>query len=202
MASSSENNVPAAAASSSKIRMIVLRSSDGETFELEEAAARMSETVKNMIEDGCAGDVIPLPNVDSATLSKVAQYCKRLAPSAASSPEPNDGGESLSLEVFEAQFMSDVKDDKPRLFELILVIQLSLSDPRFKSQIDRILHHWLIQAANYLAIKELMDLACRTAAGIMKAMSVEEIRDFFNVVNDYTPEDEEKIRGEHRWAFQ
>ncbi|KAG6704772.1 hypothetical protein I3843_07G144300 [Carya illinoinensis] len=52
-------------------RKITLKSSDGETFEVDEAVALESQTIKHMIEDDCADNGIPLPNVTSKILSKV-----------------------------------------------------------------------------------------------------------------------------------
>ncbi|KAA8545430.1 hypothetical protein F0562_020214 [Nyssa sinensis] len=58
-------------------KTIVLKSSDGETFEVEEAVALESQTIKHMIEDNCADTSIPLPNVTSKILAKVIEYCKK-----------------------------------------------------------------------------------------------------------------------------
>ncbi|GMY05434.1 SKP1-like protein 1B [Fagus crenata] len=60
----------------------------------------------------------------------------------------------------------------------------------------------LIMAANYLDIKGLLDLICKTVADMMKGKSVEEIRKMFNIKNDFTPEEEEEVRKENQWAFE
>ncbi|KAL0799843.1 hypothetical protein Bca101_055018 [Brassica carinata] len=64
-------------------KKIILKSSDNESFEVDEAVALKCETIKHMIEDNCTGDGIPLPNVTSATLAKVIEYCKKHAEAAA-----------------------------------------------------------------------------------------------------------------------
>lgn len=58
----------------------------------------------------------------------------------------------------------------------------------------------IILAANYLDIKPLLDLGCRTVAGMMKGKSAEEIRKLFNIKNDFTAEEEAQIRRENEWA--
>ncbi|XP_076929486.1 SKP1-like protein 1A [Bidens hawaiensis] len=88
---------------------IVLKSSDGETFEVEEAVAVESQTIKHMIEDDCADTTIPLPNVTSKILSKVIEYCKRHVHAANNDDE--------DLKAFDAEF---VKVDQATLFDLIL----------------------------------------------------------------------------------
>lgn len=58
----------------------------------------------------------------------------------------------------------------------------------------------LINAANYLDIKFLLDLTCATVASMCKGKSPEEIRATFGIENDFTPEEEKQIREENKWA--
>lgn len=58
----------------------------------------------------------------------------------------------------------------------------------------------ILQAANYLDIKALLDVGCKTVANMIKGKSPEEIRKTFNITNDFTPEEEEQIRRENEWA--
>ena len=58
----------------------------------------------------------------------------------------------------------------------------------------------LILAANYLNIKSLLDLTCKTVADMIKGKTPEEIRAHFNIQNDFTPEEEEEVRRENAWC--
>lgn len=58
----------------------------------------------------------------------------------------------------------------------------------------------LILAANYLDIKSLLDLSCAKVATMIKGKTPEEIRQTFNIVNDFSPEEEEQIREENKWT--
>ncbi len=58
------------------------------------------------------------------------------------------------------------------------------------------------QAANYLNIKNLLDLTCQTVADMIKGKTPEEIRKTFNIKNDFTPEEEDEVRRENQWAFE
>ncbi|XP_073142588.1 SKP1-like protein 1A [Henckelia pumila] len=160
-------------------KLIVLKSSDGETFEVEELVALESQTIKHMIEDNCADTTIPLPNVTSRILAKVIEYCKKHVEAA--SKATADGGMCSDnkvvddeLKAFDTEF---VKVDQGTLFDLIL-------------------------AANYLNIKSLLDLTCQTVADMIKGKTPEEIRKTFNIKNDFTPEEEEEVRRENAWAFE
>ncbi|KAL3514986.1 hypothetical protein ACH5RR_021888 [Cinchona calisaya] len=156
----------------SSSKMIVLKSSDGETFEVEEAVALESQTIKHMIEDNCADTSIPLPNVTSKILAKVIEYCKKHVEAAKLSDGDKTSDEELKS--FDADF---VKVDQGTLFDLIL-------------------------AANYLNIKSLLDLTCQTVADMIKGKTPEEIRKTFNIKNDFTPDEEEEVRRENAWAFE
>ncbi|GJN00634.1 hypothetical protein PR202_ga17830 [Eleusine coracana subsp. coracana] len=147
--------------------MITLKSSDGEDFEVEEAVAMQSQTIKHMIEDDCADNGSPLPNVTATILSKVLEYCKKhVQANKAGSEDAAAAGASSSS----TSNNSDV--DQATLFDLIL-------------------------AANYLDIKGLLDLTCQTVADMIKGKTPEQIRQTFNIKNDFTPEEEAEIRREN-----
>ncbi len=58
----------------------------------------------------------------------------------------------------------------------------------------------LIQAAHYMDIQGLMDLGAAKVATLIKNKTPEEIRQMFHIENDFTPEEEERIREENRWC--
>jgi len=66
--------------------------------------------------------------------------------------------------------------------------------------IDQAILFEVILAANYLDIKSLLDLTCAKVASMIKGKTVEEIRKTFNIVNDFTPEEEAQVREENRWC--
>merc|ERR1712216_439838 len=66
--------------------------------------------------------------------------------------------------------------------------------------VDQELPFELILAANYMDIKPLLDLTCATVASMIKGKTPEEIRKTFNIVNDFTPEEEAQVREENKWC--
>ncbi|KAH0773447.1 hypothetical protein KY290_010584 [Solanum tuberosum] len=58
-------------------KFLTLKTCDGKEFVLDEAIAVRSQTIKNMVEDDCVSNIIPLPNVDSKTMTKVIEYWKK-----------------------------------------------------------------------------------------------------------------------------
>ncbi|KAL2333831.1 hypothetical protein Fmac_015044 [Flemingia macrophylla] len=94
-------------------KKITLKSSDGEAFEVEEAVALESQTIKHMIEDDCADSGIPLPNVTSKILAKVIEYCKKHVEANCNDDKPSED----ELKAWDADF---VKVDQATLFDLIL----------------------------------------------------------------------------------
>jgi S-phase kinase-associated protein 1 len=58
----------------------------------------------------------------------------------------------------------------------------------------------LILASNYLDIKGLLNVTCKSVANMMKGKTPEEIRKTFNITNDFSPEEEEQVRKENEWC--
>lgn len=85
--------------------------------------------------------------------------------------------------------------DQELLFEIILVRVLSTlaaKSRKFRANV--------LQAANYLDIKPLLDVGCKTVANMIKGKTPEEIRKTFNIQCDFTPDEEDQIRRENEWA--
>lgn len=156
---------------------IKLQSSDGETFDVDIAIAKQSGTISTMLEDLGVDeeddDPVPLPNVSAMILKKVITWCKHHKDDPPK-PEDEENMEKRTddIDSWDQDFL---KVDQGTLFELIL-------------------------AANYLDIKGLLDVTCKTVANMIKGKKAEEIRKTFNIKNDFTPEEEEQIRKENEWC--
>jgi S-phase kinase-associated protein 1 len=160
-----------------KMPTIKLQSSDGEIFEVDVDIAKQSVIIKTMLEDlgmdESEDEPVPLPNVNAAILKKVIQWASFHKDDPAA-PEDDENKEKRTDDIssWDTEFL---KVDQGTLFELIL-------------------------AANYLDIKGLLDVTCKTVANMIKGKTPEEIRKTFNIKNDFTPAEEEQVRKENEWC--
>lgn len=60
----------------------------------------------------------------------------------------------------------------------------------------------MIPVANYLEIKDLLDVLNQAVADRIENKSVEYVRGFFGIDNDFTAEEEAVLRREHAWAYE
>ncbi|CAM9271326.1 unnamed protein product [Ectocarpus fasciculatus] len=159
-------------------RSVHLVSQEGESFDIKVSVAKMSNLVKTMIdedaeEDGDAQE-IPLPNVKASVLSKVIEFCAHYKEDPMNEIEKPLKSANMH-DVVQEWYAKFVEVQQETLFELIL-------------------------AANYMDIKPLLDLTCATVASMIKGKTAEEIRKTFNIVNDFTPEEEAQVREENKWC--
>jgi len=156
---------------------IKLQSSDGEVFDIDVEIAKQSITIKTMLDDlgmdEGEEEIVPLPNVNAAIMRKVVQWCTyhKDDPPA---PDDDDNKEKRTDDIssWDADFL---KVDQGTLFELIL-------------------------AANYLDIKGLLDVTCKTVANMITGKQPEEVRKTFNIKNDFTPTEEDQVRRDNEWC--
>jgi len=59
----------------------------------------------------------------------------------------------------------------------------------------------LLTAANFMGIKELLDLSCLKVTFQLTGKSADEIRDILRLP-ELTPEEESQARQEHKWIFE
>jgi S-phase kinase-associated protein 1 len=117
---------------------------------------------------------IPLPNVKSTILAKVIEFCRHYKEEPMTEIEKPLKSANMS-EVVQEYYSEFTAVEQETLFELIL-------------------------AANYMDIKPLLDLTCATVASMIKGKTPEEIRKIFNIVNDFTPEEEAQVREDNKWC--
>ncbi|KAI1126519.1 E3 ubiquitin ligase complex SCF subunit scon-3 [Nemania abortiva] len=156
---------------------ILLQSNDNHVIDVEKAVIERSVLIKNMMEDlgeAAVGQIVPIPNVTEPVLRKVIEWCEhhRHDPPSTNDDETDNRKKTTDIDEWDQKFM---QVDQEMLFEIIL-------------------------ASNYLDIKPLLDVGCKTVANMIKGKSPEEIRKTFNITNDFTPEEEEQIRRENEWA--
>ncbi|XP_065193475.1 S-phase kinase-associated protein 1-like [Sycon ciliatum] len=156
--------------------ILKLVSNDGEVFDVEVKVACQSKVLKAMLQD--TGDIadddepVPLPPVNGATLRKVIEWCTHYQnENLVEGEDLLDENERINIDSWDEEFL---KVDQGILVELI-------------------------NAANYLDIKGLLDAAVKTVANMIKGKTTEEIRKTFNMVGDFSSDEEEEIRKEKAW---
>lgn len=151
---------------------IILLSSDNKEIKVEKQIIEKSILIKNMIEDIEDDEsAIPIPNVNENILQKVIEWCKYYK------------DDLINTEYEEINKNSDVNEWYKNFFDL-----------------DQDMLFDIILAANYLDIKQLLTTGCKIVANMIKGKSAEEIRKTFNITNDFTQQEEAKIKKENEWA--
>ncbi|CUM64002.1 uncharacterized protein PRCAT00001590001 [Priceomyces carsonii] len=156
---------------------VIIISADDEKFTVEPKIAEKSVLIKHMINDlnpdGLQEDFeIPTPNVRANVLSKVLEWCEHHKNTIFPDDDDEDARKSAPVDEWDKNFL---KVDQEMLYEIIL-------------------------AANYLNIRPLLDSGCKIVAEMIRGKSPEELRRTFNIVNDFSPEEEAAIRRENEWA--
>jgi len=147
-----------------KLSEVRLLCSDGEEVEIDLDIAEKSVLIKGLIDDSGTEEQIPLPNVKRPILEKVITFCQHLKDHAP--PEIEKPLKSVDMaSVVDAWYADYINLEQEVLFELIM-------------------------ASNYLDIKPLLELSCSKVASLIKNKSIQEIRKFFNIENDFSPEEE------------
>ena len=69
-------------------------------------------------------------------------------------------------------------------------------------KVDQMTLFSIICAANYLNIKTLLTLTCKTVAGMIRGKGVDELRAYFGAADDLTEEEKEAIEKENLWLIK
>lgn len=145
-------------------KTITLISSDGQKLSIDEKSCAKSNLLKDLIMDYTAETDIPLPDIKGDVLKKVVEYLVHYKDT-----EPKE-----ILKPLPSPNLLDVTDEW---------------DVTYINSVDLDSNFDIINAANYMDIKPLLDLSCAKIASLMKGKSAEEIRTMFNIECDLTEEE-------------
>ena len=157
---------------------ITLISSDGVEITVERGIVECSILIKDMLSDlGDPDEPIPIPDTKESVLRKVLEWCAHHQndPAPTAPTAPTTEGRTRITDIGEW-------------------------DQIFMEQLDSDMLYHIIIAANFLDIKLLLEIGCKTVADMIKGKSPEEIRRVWDLQKDFTPEEEAQIRRENEWA--
>ncbi|KAF3442229.1 hypothetical protein FNV43_RR16145 [Rhamnella rubrinervis] len=162
-------------------KKISMRTSDNKVVEVDKDVAMEFITVKSFYEDNESSSedttTMPVENVHSSILEKVIDYCKKHLELGAKARNGDAPAAKEELEEFDRSFVKDNIENGLTMRGLLL-------------------------AANYLDAKELLEFLIGEVANHIKNKSPEYLRRYFNIINDFTDEEEQKLRSDHAWAFE
>jgi len=166
------------AATEASSQPMVMLSSDGKEFKTDRKVVEMFKVVKDMLETLTGDDPntpIPANNVRGVILEKIIEWAEH------HKDDPDTSDE-------EEQYKDRRTDDIPKW------------DQEFLEKMTKEQIYETLQACNYLDLKPLLEICCKTICNWMKGKSVEEVRTMFGIESDYTPEEEEKMKKDNAWA--
>lgn len=155
--------------------IVLLVSETGETHNLNKRVATLSNLVKHHISDFSVNEPVPLPEIANDTLILVVKFLNSQNPERLHEVEYPIKGDNLKDIIGEAS-------------EEVVNEHLSL-----EQLID------LINAANYMDIKVLMEAGCAAMAFRFEGKDEKDIFSAFQITSDITPFERQKILDENKW---
>ncbi|KAG8808605.1 hypothetical protein FRC17_003870, partial [Serendipita sp. 399] len=122
------------------------------------------------------GEDVQIPEASADVYLKIEEWCKHHLDGPPQTPKVVTSvkdGSSFDIDPWNQEFMTSLSQEE--LFEMMIAAQA-----------------WEIQP--------LLDLAAKTIATMLKGKSAQQIRDLFDIENDFTPEEEAAIKKEHEWT--
>lgn len=165
---------------------VTIVSEDGQPFSVRRAVFKQIGIYRGLADDDCLDPAMPFPihAVTGNILAKVIAYLDAVVDD--HPPEDGDGEDD---------------DDDMMLMSSIEEIQ-SPRDRAFFAALDLPTLVELTKAANYLHCPRLLEQCCRAVAGHMRGLTTEQLREKFNIDNDFGAEEEERLRKETAWCFE
>ena len=153
------------------VEVLKLVGNDGGEQLINKDAVKLSSQLRKLLDDLDTSAPIPVEAADSATLAKIVSYLTFHH----ENPLPSTS-QSDSFKTIESWDKTYLEENENTLSAII-------------------------EAADFLQIEDLLLLSSWYIGNKIKTMTVDEIREKFNLQNDLTPEEIEEIKKEDEEAF-
>jgi len=146
-------------------------SNDNQVFEIDQGVVEQSSTIKTLSELMEINDVpIPLPNVKASILEPIIEFCNHHKNDPKPEPIDEDEDDDPNKDIYEPKRSDDISEWDQTFIARFTVAEGTLFD--------------VIMAANYLGIKTLLAVGCKTIANMVRGKSSTEVREMFNISYD------------------
>ena len=161
-----------------KKQEVTLVTTDGEKTVVDFQVIKICKLIERMMdevdEDDDAED-IPLKDVKKETLAKIIEFCEHVQ-----------------------------TNEPPTIYKPLRSTQLKdLTDEWYANFVDTLGECELFEqvlASNYLECQPLLELTSAKVATLIQHMNVDEVREFFAIENDFSPEEYARVQQEIKWA--
>lgn len=148
---------------------VKVRTADDKIFEMDPSDALEIVYVRNRMEDNDAKEEIEMENVEYNELEKIIEFIHQLQIKPYKAPLPKPLPSNRLEDVIDVPWYLDFIDmPKKDLLKLI-------------------------RAANFLNIERLFELASAKIGSQIRGMNIEELREFFAIVSDFSKDEETSI---------
>ncbi|OMJ91746.1 hypothetical protein SteCoe_5647 [Stentor coeruleus] len=157
---------------------IILVSKEGTKFKTSSQISSISGLIHNVLQDYHENEDIPLPFITSSNLERILEFANHhnfALPSPPKRPVSSSNLRENIIDSWDADFVERLNEEE--LIELIL-------------------------STNYLDMRCLMDLCLVRIACTFKDKDIEAVRKEYGIVEDFTPELEEKLKTDYPWALE
>lgn len=157
------------------IRLIL---ADGHLISIDSRMKDLSGLLANVLEDSSLDEELPLTQVKIEPFREIIAYAEHhnyIEPEPIRCPIPTPNIKDAVKDPWDGDFISKFDDD-------------SLAE--------------LTNTADYLDFRSLLDLCCGAVAARFKGKDVATLRAEYNVVEDFTAEEEERIKEMFPWILE
>ena len=157
---------------------LTLVTQEGHEVSVDSRLQSFSSLLQHLIADSSPQSAIYLPSLSSAVLYKIVEYYEHhhyTTPPPIKKPLPSDRIEEAVTDPWDAPFINGISE------ELLVDVVMACYD---------------------LGLYGLFDLCSGKIASMFKGKTIDELRQKYGITEEFTAEEEERLKKEYPWALE